>query len=42
MAIAELTGASSSVGRIGELECMNGATSIIDFVSMPDVVFDFV
>jgi hypothetical protein len=39
---AKLTGASSSGGRIGELDCMKGATSIIDFVSMPEAVFDVV
>jgi len=42
VAKVKLTGASSSAGCIGELECMKGATSIIDFFSMPDAVFDFV
>ena len=42
VAKAKLTGASSSAGCIGELECMKGATSIIDFSSMPEAVFDFV
>src|ERR1700683_5283111 len=42
VAKVKLTGASSSAGCVGELECMKGATSIIDFFSMPETVFDFV
>jgi len=42
VAKVKLTGASSSAGCIGELECMKGATSIIDFSSMPEALFDFV
>jgi hypothetical protein len=38
----KLTGASSSAGCVGELECMKGATSIIDFFSMLEAGFDFV
>jgi hypothetical protein len=39
--MAKHTGASS-LGCIGELECMKGATSIIDLFSMPEAIFIFV
>jgi hypothetical protein len=38
----EPTGLSSSAEFIGELDCMMGATSLIDMVSLPETAPDFV